>query len=209
MGGAVDTLLKCPEFKELEFDEVTHTYSLNGETLPSVTRIMEPLKTAQYDGVSEKTLSHAAARGTTVHNAIENWILFGIEDVPEEHKGYFDAFRLWWEDSKPEVIGTEVRVYHKLMRYAGTGDLLARVNGLTDLIDYKTTYAVNEMLCKVQLEAYNQAFASHGFKVDGKAILHLKKTGKYSLHEYPLRDARCWKVFGGLKDVYDYTQSYR
>lgn len=205
----MEALPKSPEFKELEFDEATHTYRLNGEVIPSVTTVMEPLKRVQYEGIDDRTLSRAATKGTSVHNAIENWILFGIEDVPEEHKGYFDAFRLWWEDAKPEVIGTEVRVYHKLLRYAGTGDLLARVGGMIDLIDYKTTYAVNEMLCKVQLEAYSQAFASHGFKAERKNILHLQKNGKYSFHEYPLRDARCWKVFGGLKDLYDYTQSYK
>lgn len=46
-----EALPKSPEFKELEFDEATHTYRLNGEVIPSVTTVMEPLKRAQYEGI--------------------------------------------------------------------------------------------------------------------------------------------------------------
>lgn len=166
-----------PEFKELSFVENTHTYLLDGVAIPSVSKIMEPLRVAQYAGVNEQTLNRAADKGTAVHNSIENWLLFGIEDVPPEHKGYFDAFRLWWDDAKPEVVGTEVRVYHKLLRYGGTGDLLVIVDGELCLFDYKTTYALNEMLCRVQLEAYSQAFASHGIITQGYHVRNIKEFG--------------------------------
>lgn len=65
------------------------------------------------------------------------------------------------------------------------------------------------MTCGVQLEAYAQALASHGIKVEQKKILHLKKDGRYDDRSYPANDAQRWRVFGSLKCVYDYIQSYK
>jgi hypothetical protein len=195
-----------PEMPELTFDDARHTYRLDGIIIPSVSTIMEPLSNAKYKGISESTLSRAADKGTGVHNAIENWTKYGIEDILEEHRPYFDAFLQWWEETKPEVVGSECRVYHKLMRYGGTIDLLAYIDGKLTLVDYKTTYKVSDMTCGVQLEAYAQACASHGIKVERKRILHLTKKGEFEYRPYPDMDPERWRVFGALKTVYDYLQ---
>lgn len=108
---------------------------------------------------------------------------------------------------KPVAVGSEVRLYHKIMRYAGTADLIAWVDGELTLIDYKTTSKLIEMNCGVQLEAYAKALASHGIDVQGKRILHLKKDGKYAEMKFPSQDSRRWTVFGALKTVYDYIES--
>ena len=204
-----DKLDSFPILSELDFDESTHTYRLDGEVIPSVSTIMEPLSGAKYAGISERTLSKAADKGSSVHNSIENWLKFEIEDVNPEHRGYFDAFKEWWGKDKPEVVGSEVRFYHKILRYGGTGDLLAYINGKLTLVDYKSTYALSDMTCGVQLEAYAQALASHGIYVEQKKILHLKKDGKHSERSYPVNDSTRWRVFGALKCVYDYIQSYK
>lgn len=208
--GSTDRIVEVPEMPELSFDDTTHTYTLNGLVIPSVSSIMEPLSSAKYAGISEKTLNRAADKGTSVHNAIENWIKFGIEDIQPEHRGYFDGFLEWWEKSGPIiVVGSEVRMYHKLMRYGGTIDLLAYIGDELTLVDYKSTSALSDMTCGVQLEAYGQGLASHGIQVQRKKILHLKKDGKYGEREYPTGDADRWRVFGSLKCVYDYIESYR
>lgn len=196
-----------PEFPELVFEEMPHIYLLNGEKIPSVSNIMEPLSGAHYSGVSEKTLDHAAERGTNVHNAIEIYLKFGIVDIPEESRGYLDAFLKWHKDAKPELVGSEIRMYHKLLRYAGTCDLLCCIGEKLVLVDFKTTYTVSEMTCGVQLEAYSQALSSHGVKVDEKRILQLKKDGKYKEYSFPVNDAQRWRVFGACKTVYDYTKA--
>lgn len=90
------TMIKLPEMPELTFEDATHTYRLNGLVIPSVSTVMEPLKNELYKGIGDSTLANAANKGTIVHNAIENWIKFGIEDVPHEHQGYFDGFLEWW-----------------------------------------------------------------------------------------------------------------
>ena len=205
----MDTTVKVPELPELTFDEGPHIYRLNGVQIPSVSRLMEPLKASCYAGVSDRTLAKAAGKGTSVHNSIENWIKFGIEDVPPEHMGYFSGFREWWEKYRPIVVGSEVRIYHKLLQYGGTLDLPCIINGELDLVDFKTTYALLEMTCGVQLEAYSQALASHGLQVQKKHILHLKKDGKWEFAEFPAKDPVRWRVFGALKCLYDYEQSYK
>ena len=108
---------------------------------------------------------------------------------------------------KPKVVGAEVKVYHKIMRYAGTCDLLSYIDDHLVLIDYKTTYAVSEMTCGVQLEAYAQALASHGIKVSDKRILHLKRDGKWKEYGFSVNDSLRWKVFGACKTVYDYAHT--
>lgn len=201
----MDTMVKIPEMPELRFDEKSHIYRLDGVEIPSVSRVMEPLKASSYAGVSEKTLARAADKGSSVHNSIENWLKFGIDDIPEEHRPYFDGFLEWWNEYRPEVIASEVKTYHKLMRYGGTIDLLAYIGGKLTLIDFKTTYRLLEKSCGVQLEAYAQALASHGITVEAKHILHLKKDGKWAYPEFPAKDPVRWRVYSALKCVYDYT----
>ena len=68
----------------------------------------------------------------------ENYAKFGIEDIPPVYAGYFAGFREWWHSRKPEVLATETKVYHKILRYAGTVDLLCIIDGRVTLVDYKT-----------------------------------------------------------------------
>lgn len=196
--------LKLPEISELDFEDKTHTYRLNGLVIPSVSSIMEPLNAEKYKGISDIALSNAADKGTIVHNSIENWIKFGIDDTPTEYRGYFEGFLEFWKKNNPQVIGSEIRTYHKLLAYGGTIDLLAYIEEALTLIDFKTTYVVSDMTCGVQLEGYAQALASHGIKVDRKMILHLAKDGKRKEIDYPVNDTNRWRVFGSLKTVYDY-----
>lgn len=200
MGTAV-----IPEMKGLTFEPETHTYRLDGAEIPGVTTIMAPLSGVKYGGVSRTVLDRAAARGTTVHNTLENWIKFGIEDCPPEQEPCFSAFLEWWEKNSPEVLGSEVRLYHRYLQYAGTADLVANIGGVLTLVDFKTTSTVSDMLCGVQLEAYSQALRSHGLNVEDKRILQLRKDGTYAERIYPVMDPVRWKVFGSLKTVYDYV----
>ena len=199
--------LVIPDIPELEFEDGTHTYKLLGVVIPSVSAIMEPLSNAKYKGISEATLNNAADKGTAVHNSIENYLKFEIGDVPPEHRGYFEAFLDWWNTYHPQVVSSEVKVYHKLMQYGGTIDMLVYMDGVLTLVDIKTTATLSDMTCGVQLEAYSQALKSLGVAIERKIILHLKKDGKYAVREYPVKDPDRWRVFGSLKCVYDYIKS--
>lgn len=198
---------KLNELEELRFEEERHIYKLNGEVIPSVTSVMKPLSSSVYGDVDPHVLGMAASRGTIVHEAIENFLNYGIEDIPGSYTGYLDAFIKFWNDYKPTVVAVEYRMYHKYMKYAGTSDLLVLINGELWLIDNKTSSRVEKMLTRVQLEAYKKALATHDIRVQRKAILHLKKTGKYSFVEHKPDDIEAWDVFKSSKTVYDYIRT--
>lgn len=208
MNDCLDKIM-IPELPELEFEENGHIYKLDGAVIPSVTTIMNPLSQSLYGGIDETVLNAAAERGTAVHNAIENYTLFGIDDIAPEYSGYLAAYKAWCNDFNPQPISTERKVYHKVLRYAGTSDLIAMIEGKRILVDYKTSATVNKMLTGIQTEAYAKAYESHDYPIDGKAILHLKKNGKYTWVYYDKNDSASWDVFGALLTVFNHIEKYK
>jgi hypothetical protein len=195
---------------ELAFEENTHTYTVNGIEIPSVTTVMKQLNEDYYGGIDTGVLTKAAAKGTAVHNAIENFLKFGIDDIAAEFNGYYRAFKSFMYDFKPEVIGSENRIYHKMLRYAGTSDLALIVKNKLLCVDAKTSSSIVKMLTRVQLEAYARAFSSHGIEFAGKAVLHLKKNGQYSFDDrYEPKDTEAWDVFCSMLTVRNYLENNR
>jgi len=195
-------MVEIPEFPELTFDEAGHIYRLNGLVIPSVTTLMKPLSDDFYQTVNPEVLDRAARRGTAIHNAIENYAEFGIQDIAPKYAGYFRSFLQWWELRKPEPLAMESKVYHKILRYAGKADLICIIGGRLTLVDYKTSAQVNTKLCAVQLEGYDRAFESHGVKVDDRLILHLSKNG-YREVQFQ-RSSKCWSVLSSLMTIRNY-----
>ena len=202
-------MIEIPSFDELAFEEERHVYKLNGIAVPSVTTIMKPLSASLYDGVDSALLMRAADRGTVVHNAIENYLKFGIKDIAEEYSGYLEAFLDWFKQNDVKPLATESRVYHKTLMYAGTADMPCVINDKTILVDFKTSASVNKMLTGIQLEAYAKAYESHGVYFDGKAILHLKNNGKFGWVYYDKNDYESWTVFGCLLTINSHIRKYK
>lgn len=195
-------MVEIPQFPELTFDETHHIYKLNGFAIPSVSEIMRPLSNSYYGGVDEDVLKRAASRGTSVHSAVENYLLFGIEDISSEFMGYFNGFKKWIDTHKPIPIKPECRLYHKTLRYGGTADLPCIIDNKLVLVDFKTTSSVAKILTRVQLEAYKQGFLSHGIKFERKLIVQSRQDGTYHEDEHPIDDIESWRVFKELLDVY-------
>jgi len=204
-------MVEIKTFPELTFDEHKHIYRLDGVVIPSVTTIMKPLSEAYYGGIDEAFLSRAADRGTVVHKAIENYVQFGIMDIDHKLSGYTDAFLTWMKDYDVKPFASESRMYHKLLRYAGTADMGCEERGVNTLVDFKTTSVIVPMLVGVQLEAYSRAQESHGVKYQKTASIQLKNDGTYRRHtdaDLPPK-AECWKVFGSLLNVAGFIQKYK
>ena len=203
-------MIEIPKFPELEFEENRHIYKLNGIGIPSVTTIMRPLSESYYGGINEAVMDRAAQRGTTVHNAIENYLKFGINDIEDEHAGYYEAFKAFWRDKSPILVSSENRAYHRVLRYAGTSDIVCVIGGRAMCVDVKTTAGIVEMLTRVQTEAYIRAYGSHKITFDGKAILHLQSDGSYEFDDkYALVDAEAWDAFCSLLTVRNYITKHR
>lgn len=106
---------------------------------------------------AEAAKSAAGDKGSKVHLAIE-MILNGEEfridtKVLNKSTGQFEeltydellcvkSFCDWRDEVKPEVIATEMTVFSDIHGYAGTVDLVCRIDGIMYVVDFKTSKQV-------------------------------------------------------------------
>ena len=162
------------------YDDETHTYSLNGRKMDSVTQILE------HVGILDKKWfkEFSWVRGKQLHAALHylddgdlDW-----DSVLPEHMPYIEGYtdfrsrNLWaWTD-------LEEPIYHKFLLYGGTPD---RVSDAV-LLDIKT--GVPMKWHALQLTAYQMALMSHGHLRRQLFDLYLSDKGKYTL--VPVKDDR-------------------
>lgn len=138
---------------ELIFDAESHTYTLGGVKLPSVTTVLSAVGLYDFDFVPAETLRIAAERGKIIHCCIE-WYEQGELDessIDPELAGYFESY-LRMKDAgllpdKPSAI--EKRLYSAKYKYAGTLDQMFGSDWINDI---KTTLPGAEH--GLQLSAY-------------------------------------------------------
>lgn len=168
---------------DIDFDEEKHLYTLRGMRLPSVTQIMKPMSLMLYETVPAGTLEDAADRGTRAHEQVSNYVLYGIEEADPDTEPYVNAFIEFQRSYQPTWVASEYRTYHKVMRYAGTIDLIGYVepdDGTgVDVVDLKCTAQFHGVMLATQIGAYAEALKSHGVQVRNRYGLQLLKTGKY------------------------------
>lgn len=175
----------------LTLNKETHTYSLDGRVIPSVSEVMKPLSESYYaEALKFTDLSNAQTYGTGVHEAIDDYILFGI--ISKKYTKEVLAFIEFLEKEQIEVVYNERMLTNG--KFAGTIDLVAKhkPTGRTFLVDLKATTKINESLLEVQLYAYTELLIVNGVHVDGTYVLHLKKSGTYNFKEIAINRAK-WK----------------
>lgn len=123
---------------EIDFNAETHTYTVNGEILKSVTTIIK-----EAGLIDTRWFNEAACwRGSAVHEAV----FFDIhEDLDVDHlhdivRPYVNAWLKFKNDTKFRPLKSlcESRCYHPYYKYAGSPDLVGFLNGSIALIDIKT-----------------------------------------------------------------------
>lgn len=174
----------------LTFDEATHTYTLDGIQLPSVTEIT---RFCAYDYKSDRPwLAEAAARrGTAVHEACA---LIDYGEEPEETPeiaGYLKAYRRFLADYKPDwqLIEHPMGSLALDAGYAGTLDRFGTLNGNPAILDIKTGQLHDAALI-AQLTAYANLWL---YQLEDDPLppfpslyaLKLSKDGTYELREIP------------------------
>ncbi len=132
--------------------------------------------------------------GTIVHNVIEALVIDGpMPAIPKDAEPYVDQFLDWYATFNPQFQASEMTVFSRKEKYAGTLDMIATVPGLGRLlIDTKTGSGVYPETA-LQLSAYRKAefiLLADGREepmpaTDGGAVLHLRPDG------YELIPVRC------------------
>ena len=162
-----------------------------GVYYPSVTTVLQYMPKNKFFESWLKDVGHnsdiimkrAGEEGTQTHNAIEDllegkevtWMDdYGNAKYNELVWGMIIKFKQFWDIAKPELIFTEEFTYSDTYKYAGTADLVVKMNGETWLIDFKTSNSLHKSY-DLQLAAYAKSIEeAKGIKIDRTAILWLK-----------------------------------
>jgi len=109
---------------ELVFNDETHTYSLNGIVLPSVTQVLKAAGLINLDFIDKNLLAAKADLGKKVHTATELYddntlMLDNLDPVLNNYLMQWVKFKI---DFGFEPTDSEVMLHHKLFRYAGRID---------------------------------------------------------------------------------------
>jgi hypothetical protein len=143
----------------LTFDAAEHRYYFNGEPVPNVTRVLEPM--VDYDRVPFRILEHAAQRGNAVHLATEFYDDGDLDEqsLDPEIVPYVQAWRTFRRESGFIVERSEVRVWSERHRFAGTVDAIGTMRGRRIMVEKKTTAQLHPATA-IQVSAYCRAYNS-------------------------------------------------
>lgn len=202
-----------------------NTYEKNGKNYPSVTTILglidgPPLNWPVYE-VKKKGMSdfigqilteeiletlctewtriseQAKHDGSMVHQAINNFFVYKKYFIPEnkEQDNSMVAFMKWFLDYKPIIIQTEKTLWGA--DFAGTCDLIAEINGVLTLVDFKTSKNLY-VKDRYQIAAYRSCVPD----VKAGMLVRLPKDGK----KYQVKECKEYeqnlKCFTLIKDFY-------
>lgn len=149
------------------FDERFHIYRLNGNIIPSVTKIIRTVAGKDLSRILPDVLKAAAERGTAIHKEIETGSIQSVEAK-------------WIETNIDRTACQfEQQFYHTVndFTYAGTADIAAP----DTLFDIKTQREADMLSWALQLNFYNLFFKKKHLKV-----LHTPNTGNFSVVDIPL-----------------------
>jgi len=183
--------------KGLTFDAKTHTYTLKGLPIPSVTQVIAG--TQDFLGVSEEVLEAARERGHRVHALTAMYDRGEVtlrvsasrtrkEEVAPEIQAYLSAWIQFRKDADLEPLVIEELLYSPRYRFAGTVDRVGLLQGSPVILDIKTAASPGRLHPAVglQLAAYQQAY-NEGHpprKVASRLAVQLRPDGKYTLTQY-------------------------
>lgn len=181
-------------------------YDIDGNRYPSVTSILdflpkpEALKRWLGDPANAKKGKRSMVIGTVLHYKISNYYArkMGLPPTPLDlHPGFpkpdkemgeiintmFSYFQEFDEKYQPEAYVVEHVIVNKELGYAGTADMVCKMEGSIWLLDWKNTSTFSPtMLPKdnynAQLWAYKEAIGQMGrFKIEKMAIVYLSEHG--------------------------------
>lgn len=166
-------------------------YRRDNKYYPSVTSVLNYFPKNKFFHEWLKDVGHnadiiaskAAAEGTQVHSAIESFLNGNEINWLDEYGNAKYSLEVWrmilkfaefWNTHKPELITTEYHLFSDAHSYAGTADLIVRLNNQVWLLDIKTSNSLHTSY-DLQLAAYAVAWnETHNTLIERTGILWLK-----------------------------------
>ena len=200
-----------PELKQINFLDRRVYKRGEGVYYPSVTTILQYMPKNKFFETWMKDVGHnadlimrkAGKQGTQVHEAAEQLILgnevswmdeFGNAKYSQIVWEMILKFHDFWTTHKPELISAEEFVWSDEHRYAGTADIVCKINGETWLLDIKTSNSIHKSY-DLQLASYAKALGeSKGIKIDRTGIIWLKAQSRGPSKQKGKIQGKGWKV---------------
>lgn len=115
--------------QRLEFNAEAHEYLLDGQRVPSVTQVLDPL--LELWRVDPALLESAREFGSHVHMAVD---LFNRGELDEASLDPalvppLSGWKAFLRATGTEIVESEARVFHRGARYAGTLDAVGLMPG--------------------------------------------------------------------------------
>ena len=139
------------------FDETTHTYTLDGKVVPSVTEILAPLTVGKY--ADNGVIRQAALRGSRVH---ELCALYDMDGLPVEFEAEALPYVNAWTQFARDYNAKWLWIEHPMCaggHFAGTMDRLGMIDGKYTVVDIKTAQSLDrpaKLALSCQLYAYQK-----------------------------------------------------
>jgi hypothetical protein len=200
--------------RDIYFDSTSHTYTVDGKLVDSVTTILKSLGLDDYNMVPPDVLENARRRGQAVHDMIRDHHngSLDVANIGEELMPYYCAWEDFLESSGFKPLLSEAVVYSERHNFIGTLDLagslqkkgrsLRRV-----VVDTKCTFMVMPSAA-IQTAGYEIALAETIGMKDPmeRYVLHLKD-GKFKL--VPCTDTRDRMIFLSALNIHNWKREQR
>ena len=200
-----------PELKQINFLD-RRVYKRDENTYyPSVTTILQYMPKNKFFDNWLKNVGHnadlimrkAGKEGTQVHEAAESLVLGKEVNWMDDYGNAKYSQIVWemilkfydfWSTYKPELISTEEFVFSDKFKYAGTSDLLVKMDGETWLLDLKTSNNLHRSY-NLQLAAYAKAIEeTKNIKIDRTGIIWLKASTRSASKKKGIYQGKGWQI---------------
>jgi hypothetical protein len=194
----------------IEFEPQTHTYQIDGRTVPSVTQVLEQIQTLEH--IPPATLERARIRGQHVHEAMALLVRNDLDwdSLDEELVPYVEAGQRFLNESGIVVLGSELRVGCPVARCAGTIDLYGVLRKDEVIVDFKATADVPEPVGP-QTAGYDYLYEkSYGggkrTRKRKRLCVRLRPDGKYKVDR--LGDSDDYNVFFSCLNLWHWRNKH-
>jgi len=200
-----------PQLQQINFLDRRVYKRSEGVYYPSVTTILQYMPKNKFFESWLKDVGHnadlimrrAGKEGTQVHEAAEKLVLGEEVSWMDDYGNAKYSQLVWemilkfyefWTTYKPELISTEDFVFSDEHKYAGTADLVVKMDGETWLLDLKTSNSLHKSY-DLQLASYAKALEeSKGIKIDRTGIIWLKANTRGPSKKDGVYQGKGWQI---------------
>ena len=200
-----------PQLQQINFLDRRVYKRGEGVYYPSVTTILQYMPKNKFFESWLKDVGHnadlimrrAGKEGTQVHEAAEalvkgeevSWMdNYGNARYSQIVWEMILKFHDFWTTYKPELISTEEFVWSDEHKYAGTADLVVKMNNEIWLLDIKTSNSIHKSY-DLQLASYAKALGeSKGINIQRTGIIWLKAHSRGPSKQKNVIQGKGWKL---------------